>query len=286
MSISVVIPLFNKAPYIEAALRSVLAQSRPADQIIVVDDGSTDEGPSLVQAFAGVTLVRQANSGVSVARNTGVSNAVGDLVAFLDADDEWLPEHLSLIEKAAAEHPHASVVCAGYECFADAGVVSRHMARPGIVPSFYREWTRNSFTFTSAIAVRRSALQQLEVMFPAGERLGEDQDVWFRLAEAAPVAHVGVASARYRVDAANNSSGGKAVVDLLPCYARLADRLKRGVIPAHEVAGARRLVGSHFINVARARAQAGDKSGARTLLWTRAATGNPIYWIRSLLAVG
>lgn len=286
MSISVVIPLYNKAAYIGATLRAVMAQTRLPDEIIVVDDGSTDGGPAIAETTPGVTVIRQPNGGVSIARNTGVAAATGNLVAFLDADDLWATDHLALIEMASEAYVDAGIVCTGYQRFNDRGAVSEHFALPGgAVPSFYAEWARDAFTFTSAIAVRRSALLGLGSMFPDGERQGEDQDVWFRLAEAGPVAHVAIPSAHYRVDAANNSSGGQAVRDPLPCYLRLGERLAAGRVPAHEVAGARRLLASHLINVARTRAAAGDRAGARALLWTRQATGNPAYWLRSLLTV-
>lgn len=286
MSISVVIPLYNKAAYIGATLRAVMAQTRLPDEIIVVDDGSTDGGSAIAEMTPGVTVIRQPNGGVSIARNTGVAAATGNLVAFLDADDLWATDHLALIEMASEAYVDAGIVCTGYRRFNDSGAVSEHFALPGgTVPSFYAEWARGAFTFTSAIAVRRSALLGLGSLFPLGERLGEDQDMWFRLAEAAPVAHVAIPSAQYRIDAANNSSGGQAVRDPLPCYVRLGERLAAGKVPPHEVAGARRLLASHLINVARARAMAGDRPGARALLWTRQAAANPFYWVRSVLAV-
>ena len=285
MSISVVIPLYNKAAYIGEALKSIQRQTRQPDEVIVVDDGSTDGGPAIAGEFPGVTLIRQANGGVSMARNTGVASATGGLVAFLDADDRWMHDHLSLIEIASEAYDNAGIVCAGYRRINDAGTVSTHLAEPGLLRSFYSQWARGSFTFTSGIAVRRHALQAIGSLFPVGERLGEDQDVWFRLAEVAPVAHTGIISAEYRIDAANNSSGGQAVRDPLPCYRRLGERLASGQVPSHEKAGARRLLASHLINVARARALSGDKAGARALMWTRQATGNPTYWLRSALQI-
>lgn len=285
MTITVIIPLYNKAAYIGATVRSVLAQTRAPDEIIVVDDGSTDGGSILVEDVPGVTVIRQANGGVSAARNAGIAAAHGDLLAFIDADDLWAEEHLALIEMTAEAYVDAGMVCTGYLRFTDAATLSEHVGPNGVLHSFYREWSRGSFTCASSIAVRRQALLDLGEMFPVGERLGEDQDVWFRLAEAGPVAHVATPSAQYRVDAINNSSGGQAVRDPLPCYLRLGQRLAAGKVPAHEVAGARRLLASHLINIARTRAAEGDRAGARALLWTRHATGNPAYWLRSLLTV-
>jgi glycosyltransferase involved in cell wall biosynthesis len=99
--ISAIIPLYNGAPYIEQAIRSVLAQTLLPTELIVVDDGSTDRGPEIVEQMAAerparlpIKLLRKANGGQSSARNFGVRHAHGDLIAFLDQDDVWYPDHL------------------------------------------------------------------------------------------------------------------------------------------------------------------------------------------------
>lgn len=113
---SVVIPLFNKRPYVQRALDSVYAQTcRPAE-IIVVDDGSTDGGEAIVasQADPRVILVRQANRGVSAARNVGLDRASQPYVAFLDADDRWLPYFLERMQTAIESHPGANLYASGF----------------------------------------------------------------------------------------------------------------------------------------------------------------------------
>jgi glycosyltransferase involved in cell wall biosynthesis len=94
--VSVVIPLYNKAPYVRRALDSVAAQTFGDFELIVVDDGSTDESVSVVESYADarLRLVRQPNAGPGAARNRGIEESAGELLAFLDADDEWLPEYL------------------------------------------------------------------------------------------------------------------------------------------------------------------------------------------------
>lgn len=98
-SVAAIVPLFEGERHIEEALRSVLAQTRPADEVVVVDDGSRDGGPERVRRLArlhpAIRLVRQENAGQSAARNLGVRSTTADLVAFLDQDDTWHPDHLA-----------------------------------------------------------------------------------------------------------------------------------------------------------------------------------------------
>ena len=104
--ISAIIPLYNGARFIEESLRSILAQTVPPSEIIVVDDGSTDRGPALVAAMAKehpITLLTKLNSGQSSARNFGVEHSTGDYIAFLDQDDRWYPSHLEELLKPFLE---------------------------------------------------------------------------------------------------------------------------------------------------------------------------------------
>ena len=96
MRVSVIIPLYNKEPYVRRALSSIRAQTFEDFEVIVVDDGSTDEGARAVESFddARVRLVHQQNAGPGAARNRGIAEARGELLAFLDADDEWTPTYL------------------------------------------------------------------------------------------------------------------------------------------------------------------------------------------------
>ncbi len=117
MRVSVIIPLFNKAPFIERALRSVAAQTLADFEIIVVDDGSTDDGPSVVEKFADsrLRIIRHENAGPGAARNRGVAEARGEFVAFLDADDEWLPEYLAeSLHSLDQQGGNAAAVVSGY----------------------------------------------------------------------------------------------------------------------------------------------------------------------------
>jgi glycosyltransferase involved in cell wall biosynthesis len=110
-TISVIIPLYNAEPFIAKAIESVLGQSRPPQQVIVVDDGSTDGSADVVRRYGQqITLVQQPNAGGASARNRGVALAQGDLLAFLDHDDYWAPEKLAWQLDAFQQAPHLEAV--------------------------------------------------------------------------------------------------------------------------------------------------------------------------------
>ncbi|HYX30543.1 MAG TPA: glycosyltransferase [Pyrinomonadaceae bacterium] len=117
MKVSVVIPLYNKAQFIERALRSISAQTLRDFEVLVVDDGSTDRGPEIVDRYDDprVRLIRQSNAGPGAARNAGIGQSKAELVAFLDADDEWLPEYLEESVKSFEEFdPEVASITSGY----------------------------------------------------------------------------------------------------------------------------------------------------------------------------
>ena len=125
MTVSVVIPTFNRAFQIGEAIRSVLQQTQPPSEVIVVDDGSTDDTADVCAAFGHpVRYVRQTNAGVSAARNHGARLAAGDLIAFIDSDDVWRPEKLAVQCAALAQDPGAEWSITGCETIdAEGGVV-------------------------------------------------------------------------------------------------------------------------------------------------------------------
>jgi len=115
-TISVIIPLFNKAKYVTRAIDSVFAQTYQDFEIIVVDDGSTDGGPQLVQKYrdSRLRMVRQQNQGPGSARNRGIKESMAPYLAFLDADDEWLPHFLSRYLEALRTNPDCDYVVGPY----------------------------------------------------------------------------------------------------------------------------------------------------------------------------
>ncbi|MDX2163398.1 MAG: glycosyltransferase family A protein [bacterium] len=115
--ISVVIPVHNGERYLAQALESVFAQTYPAAECWVIDDGSTDGTVEIAERFSAVRVVSQGNAGAAHARNQGISRVTGDLIAFLDADDLWLPDKLALQVKALDDHSGTGIVFGMVEQF-------------------------------------------------------------------------------------------------------------------------------------------------------------------------
>ena len=190
LNLSVVIPLYNKAPYIERAIRSVLAQTFQDFEIIVVDDGSTDNSPEIVKSISDsrIRLIQQENAGVSAARNKGIWEAKTDLIAFLDADDAWKPKFLETILRLRKKFPEAGAYATAYEIHEHNGKIVRpkYKAIPpppweGLIPNYFRSTLGQPPVSSSSVAIPKYVFEDVGG-FPVGETLGEDLDMWGRIA--------------------------------------------------------------------------------------------------------
>jgi glycosyltransferase involved in cell wall biosynthesis len=206
---SVVIPMYNKGAYIEECLTSVLGQGPLVDDVIVVDDGSTDDGAAIVaDCFGGrVTLVRQQNAGVSVARNRGIAAARHDLVCLLDADDRWEPGFAGEMRALADAHPR----CVFFGCAfrVDDAALGSLDAPPGVPADFagelpfFEAFARSSgIICSSSVCVRRDAVLGIGG-FPEGKISGEDIETWLRLARTGGFAFTAKPLSRIRRDEGN-----------------------------------------------------------------------------------
>lgn len=189
--ISIVIPLYNKADCIATALDSVLAQTYQDFEVVVVDDGSTDEGAAIVERYADprMRLIHQANAGVSAARNKGIAESKGEYVAFLDADDEWSPEYLKVQSQLTEMYPLCDVFATNYQFRGPSGNMVPTILRRlpskdesfGLTNYFEVAYSSHPPLWTSAVMVRKAALESIGG-FPVGIRSGEDLLTWARLA--------------------------------------------------------------------------------------------------------
>ena len=206
--ISVIIPLYNKEAGIATALRSVLAQTYQNFEVVVVDDGSTDNGVTIVERHSDprIRLIRQANAGVSAARNKGIAEAKGEYVAFLDADDEWMPGFLEEIVALQQEFPECKAQATNYT-FCSNGVKSSTILRKMPFKS-ERDVLTNYFevascshppVWTSAVCIERKLLQEIGG-FPVGIKSGEDLLTWARIAVHIHWAYSRKVLAQYNVE--------------------------------------------------------------------------------------
>ena len=319
--ISVIMPLYNKAPFVEKAIRSALGNGPGVIEVIVVDDGSSDNGVEIVEAIQDprIRLVSKTNGGVSTARNVGLDLARGDWLAFLDADDYWLPGYIDAVQTMIARFPQCGMVTTRYQFEDDDGnrtsvgvewpfdeqagtptgeqvgqaardqvderagkgagdraserviagardeassemsgeasagasdgaeVTSSDTDSPVLVEDFYGAMSLGHFCFTCSVVIRRDIIRREGLRFPVGEQMGEDLEVIFSAAEAAPVA---VDSRELVVYRDSNQglrlSRGRLDNLLLPFFQRLVQRLESGQMPDSMRAGAESYLRSHM----------------------------------------
>lgn len=287
---SVVMPLYNKADYVANAIESVLSQTGHEIEIVVVDDGSTDGSADIVGTLKDprIRLLRQDNSGVSAARNVGIRAAQGEFIAFLDADDYYLPGFFDAITALISQFPRAGIFSTNFRRVWNDGKSLANSVRriPSsgsdvLVTDFYDVWSAGPIFFTSSVVVPRQLFFKHNIFFPVGERLGEDQDVWFRLAECQQVAYCRQELAAYRVGNYESLSSGPVPTELLPCIERLKNRLDERRVPRILRRGARRLIATHLVSTARARIAAGRRTGVLEYLGDRRAWSRPLSLIRT-----
>ena len=191
IKISVIIPVFNKDATIARALNSVFNQKERPDEIIIINDGSTDNSIQVIQQFDNeiIKLVHQSNFGVSVARNRGIENAKFDYIAFLDADDEWLPEFISTIKSLIHLYPEAIGYGTKYIIKSETNISNNinlgrltFRGNTGIIDNYFEVSNHSAPPIcSSAVCIRKKDLLDVGG-FPAGVKAGEDLITWARLA--------------------------------------------------------------------------------------------------------
>ena len=186
--VSVILPTFNRAWSLKKAIDSVLSQEYPNLETIVVDDGSTDDTPALLSSYGTrIRVIRQANQGVSAARNTGIRAAHGDLITLLDSDDAWLPGKLSAQVDFFNAHPEA-LICQTEEIWIRHGKrvnpKRRHKKHRGMI---FERCLPLCLISPSAVMTRRTLLDDVG-LFDEQLPACEDYDLWLRITWKYPVA--------------------------------------------------------------------------------------------------
>lgn len=220
MRFSVIMPLFNKAPYVAKAIGSVLAQTFGDFELVIVDDGSKDDSVEnalvAIEGKENCRLIRQQNMGVSMARNNGVAASQGDFLCFLDADDWWEPTFLEEMDKFITDYPNAGIYGANYTIVND----TRHKTRIASVGvdngfdegyiNYCQVYAKTMYMplWTGAVCVPRMVFDEMQG-FPQDIKLGEDFLLWIRIAMCYKVAFLNRPIAYYNqdVDGVNRGVG-------------------------------------------------------------------------------
>ena len=196
---SVVIPLFNKGEYIYETINSVLSQLFENFELIVINDGSTDNGLSVVEAIFDdrLRVYTIENSGVSYARNYGIKKADGEYIAFLDADDQWEDNYLLLMNALIRKYPQCDMYGAAYKRVTKSNVlaVGDHLCE-GVVVDFFRTKLDCNINWTSATIVKTKVILETGG-FPVGMIGGEDDYTWSKIAKNSKVAFTPKVLAKY-----------------------------------------------------------------------------------------
>jgi glycosyltransferase involved in cell wall biosynthesis len=202
--ISVIIPTYNRAKLLPQAIESALVQTYPHYEIVIVDDGSTDETSEIIKPYINkVRFITQKNRGVSAARNRGIREAKGELIAFLDSDDLWLPNALRNKVQYLNMHPDTGLIHSDMLLLDEYGGTSGKsdplMTNTG---ECYLGLFAGNRIFTSSVIVRRNCLEKAGD-FDESIRYAEDYDLWIRLARECRFAYCEESLGFYRVHKSN-----------------------------------------------------------------------------------
>ena len=294
VNVSVVIPVYNKRRYLLRAVESVLAQTRSDFELIVVDDGSTDDSLDAIRHLKDrrVRCVWQSNAGVSAARNTGTRLARAPLIAFLDADDAWEPGFIEAMMALRSRYPEAGMYASAYQV-KTAGNPARPASISGL-PRWRRQFLSHDYfrigargelpVSASSVMIPRATLVEIDG-FPVNERMGEDQHVWWRLCAERPFAYDRRCLATYHRDAEERACPANLPQQELPFSAHLKEELPKLDLSWRQRLHANRYMGAHLLHLARENARAGRTSVARSLMRDWRTRLLPVKWLARSIEV-
>ena len=292
--ISVVIPLYNKAGYVRRTVLGVLGQTYDRFEVIVVDDGSTDDSAGQIADLDDARLrsLHQPNAGPGAARNLGIAHARHEWVAFVDADDAWYPDHLAELARAIAAFPAAGMASTAYIKRAEGPNLPVRPADQGAISqtNLFEACRHRNVVCASTMAVRRAVFEQVggfKTFWP-----GEDTDMWVRMALRVPLAFSSRVTAIYTMETGGISEtlavrrGSTAAAEEAgetPVLAFLADRLEEP--DHHALHGAiRNYIDARLVSIARNALFDGDRLKARRTLGDMSRRSGIRYLLHAVLA--
>lgn len=217
---SVVIPLFNKQESIKLTLASVLSQRYKDFELLVINDGSTDNSRQVVASVANtdsrIRIVDKPNGGVSSARNRGIKEAAYEYIAFIDGDDLWNQDFLTTIASLIQHYPAAEVYGTGYSCNSSADTVmfTLGVEKEGVVDNYFTLVYKGPVMHASSVCITKKAFDKVG-LFSENITHGEDYNMWDRLGMNCTIALSPEAMASYRVDTENRA------MDIMPAPEKL-----------------------------------------------------------------
>jgi len=210
-------------------------------EIIVVDGGSTDNGPSMVQKFEDprIQFVQQKGTGVSSARNQGVSISRSNFIAFLDADDEWMPHHLETIKRLRNKFPQAGAYTTAYKIQEVGGKLrwAKYEAIPpapweGLIPNYFKSGALGEYpVWTSVVGIPKKIFVEMGG-FPEDSWFGEDADLFGKIALKYPIAFSWDMGAIYHWETVNRACVRQLPLDPEPFVKTALQSIKKGEVPA------------------------------------------------------
>ncbi|GAB2929842.1 hypothetical protein GCM10027181_30980 [Rheinheimera gaetbuli] len=208
--VSVIIPCYNNAAMLSSAITSVLTQDYANIEVIVIDDGSTDDSISVLSQFGDkITLIQQTNQGPAAARNAGLQAAAGEYIAFNDSDDLWLPGKLTEQVSYLQQHPNVGLCYCGWTEWDGTTALANVTAnlvdvapviapkQPGSEGWLYLDLLKESVIHTITAVLRREVIDNVG-MFNTDYRIGEDHDFWLRVSQKYRIAKLNRVYALYR----------------------------------------------------------------------------------------
>ena len=202
-------PLFNKEQSLRRAIDSVLAQSHKEYEIIIVNDGSTDNSANIVKTYSDrrIRLYSKDNEGPATARNYGIKKAVNEYLCFLDCDDAWNKDFLKLMDDSISAYPDAGIYTAKYcEIDENGNLISYNTnTKSGYVDNFFQKYLTRGILNSSSLCCKKSALLDVD-LFPSGVRIGEDIYTWLRIADFYRVVYIDIEAVNTYRNSENRSS--------------------------------------------------------------------------------
>lgn len=286
--LSIAIPLYNKQKHVERAINGLLSQTVTDWECWVVDDGSTDASAALVEKMADprIHLIRQKNAGAAVARNNAVRAGSAPIVALLDADDYWSPNHLEELLLLHEKFPAASIWCTHYQFESEKGRLNpvwAHLPEEhhGLVPNYFQSALDGDPLATSSSALIRRAAFELVGGFDPEERTYQDSSLWAKMMATGTMAYSKATTAFYCLDAENMLTAPRAIEEPVKFIKNLEDIRENNQLPDRFKEPIDLLIASNLLGHAGTNVLAGAPQLARKFLAdprTKAFGNRRLFW--------